>query len=251
MRPRIVDLRVDELEWRPIGPPGLYTRLLSRDEETGARTALQRAVPAEGYTAPATAHYHHTYEEIFGVTGCFSFDSRRWLTEGGYVYHPPCTVHGFGSAVREETTFLSRVGRDLDFNFIQQPAQNDLYHLDGHPVSPRAAAAFDRAEVMARMTTTEFLGTTVEASVLSVHPVTGEGSALVKLPAGWSAAAARSDSYLELFVLQGGLGVDGEACEPHCAYFFYPPHVARNALAATGPVMALVSFGADIGLGKA
>lgn len=250
MRPRIVDLWVDELEWRPLGPPGLYTRLLSRDEETGARTALQRAVPAEGYTAPATAHFHHTYEEILGVTGCFSFDSRRWLTEGGYVYHPPCTVHGFGSAVREETTFLSRVGRDLDFNFIEQPAHHDLYHVEGHPVSPRAAAAFDRGEVMARMKACEFLGAAVEATVLSVHPDTGEASALVKLPAGWSAPSGTLASYLEIFVLQGALNVDGDSNKPHLAYFFYPTEIERNALAASGEVLAFVSFGADIGLGK-
>lgn len=250
MRPRIVDLWVDDIEWRPLGPPGLYTRLLSRDEQTGARTALQRAVPAEGYSAPDKAHYHHTYEEIFGVTGCFSFDSRRWLTEGGYVYHPPCTVHGFGSAVREETTFLSRVGRDLDFNFIAQPEHNDLYHVEGHPVSMRGAAAFDRGEVIARMKTAEFLGCKVEASTLSVDPGTGEGSALVRLPAGWCAAAGVSDSYLEIFVLHGCLSIDRKKCEPHCAYFFYPPRTQRNQLSATLNTLAFVSFGADIGLGN-
>lgn len=251
MRPRIVDLDVDELEWRPLGPPGLYTRLLSRDAETGARTALQRAVPAEGYTAPDTAHFHHTYEEILGVTGCFSFDSRRWLTEGGYVYHPPCTVHGFGSAVREETTFLSRVGRDLDFNFVEQPAHDDLYHVEGYPASPRAAAAFERGEVMARMNAACFLGAVAQASVLGIHPDTGEGSALMHLPAGWRADAGTSTCYLEIFVMQGGLSVDGVRSAPHRAYFFYPPGAERNALAAPDGALAYVNFGADIGLGIA
>ncbi len=147
MRPRIVDLRVDALDWAPLGPPGLYSRLLSRDPQTGARTALQKLVPADGYTPPTTAHYHHTYEEIIGISGCFSFDSRRWVVEGTYVFHPPQTVHGFASAVREESTFLSRVGRDLDFNFVEEPEHDDLYPIAGaNPV--RAPRALDPAETL-------------------------------------------------------------------------------------------------------
>src|SRR4051812_44016323 len=107
MRPLVTALDVDAMAWKPLGPPGLHSKLLSRDQETGARTALQRLNPAEGYVAPTIAHYHHTYEEILGVHGLFSFDSKRWITPTSYVFHPPKTVHGFKSNVPRESWFLS------------------------------------------------------------------------------------------------------------------------------------------------
>src|ERR1700722_9009623 len=118
MRPKIEALDVDAMAWEPLGAAGGYTKLLNRDPETGARTALQRICPQEGYQVPQVAHFHNTYEEILGVRGLFSFDSRRWITPGSYVFHAPRTVHGFKSALREESWFLSRVGQPLDFNFV-------------------------------------------------------------------------------------------------------------------------------------
>jgi hypothetical protein len=50
-----------------------------------------------------------------------SFDRRVWLHRGSYVYHPAETVHGFRSTVPVETQYLSRIGRDLDFNYVDQP----------------------------------------------------------------------------------------------------------------------------------
>ena len=74
MRPKIVGLDVDAMEWAPLGPPGLFSKLLSRDPDTGARTALQRMDPGLGYQAPTIAHFHTTYEEILGIAGRFTFD---------------------------------------------------------------------------------------------------------------------------------------------------------------------------------
>ena len=63
MRPHIPHLDTTAMDWAtPI--PGLYSKVLSVDPETGARTALQRLVPSEGYKAPTVAHYHHSAEEI-------------------------------------------------------------------------------------------------------------------------------------------------------------------------------------------
>ena len=69
MRPHVPLMDSGTLPWASLGPPGLHSRLLSRDPETGARTALQCMRPQEGYQAPPIAHYHHTYEEILVIRG--------------------------------------------------------------------------------------------------------------------------------------------------------------------------------------
>lgn len=247
MRPRTVDLHVDELDWVPLGPPGLYSRLLSRDPETGARTALQRLTPEDGYTPPDTAHYHHTYEEIIGISGDFSFDSRRWVRPCTYVFHPPRTVHGFASAIRAESTFLSRVGRDLDFNFVPEPEADDLYVVEGK-APPRAPVALDPEETLRDFVAGELFGSAVEVRRLSVDPVSGEGSALVRLPKGWSNRLRNVPEYLEIFVIEGGLKVDGKAPPAGRAYFFYPPGESVNALEAAQDTLAYVNFGGALGL---
>lgn len=247
MRPRIVDLRVEELDWVPLGPPGLYSRLLSRDVDTGARTALQRIVPRDGYIPPQTAHYHHTYEEIIGISGCFSFDSRRWVKPCTYVFHPPRTVHGFASAVKEESMFLSRVGQDLDFNFVESPEHDDLYLVDGPPPSrrPEALEDFESRETdrPARL-----LGSNVHARSLSVDPRTGEGSALVRLPPGYSSCEKVSAHGLELFVMEGTLGVDGGEENAGFAYFSYPPGAEINDLSSRSGALVYVNFDGPVGL---
>jgi hypothetical protein len=246
MRPRIVDLRVEEIAWVPLGPPGLYSRLLSRDVETGARTALQRIVPDDGYTPPQTAHFHHTYEEIIGISGCFSFDSRRWVKPCTYVFHPPRTVHGFASAVRDESMFLSRVGRDLDFNFVEHPSHDDLYLVEGPPPS-RGPGALEDFESRDADSSIQLLGGDVRARILSADPETGEGSALVKVPAGWASQKETSAHYLELFVIEGAIGVDGGPEKAGLAYFSYPPDTEINCLSSESGALVYVNFGALLG----
>jgi hypothetical protein len=247
MKPRIVDLRVDEMEWMPLGPPGLYSRLLSRDLETGARTALQRIVPEDGYTPPQKAHYHHTYEEIIGIAGCFSFDSRRWVKPGTYIFHPPRTVHGFASAVRSESLFLSRVGRDLDFNFVENPEHDDLYVVEGPP-PPRGPQALEDFESRNADAAGRLLGGGVMSRILSIDPDSGEGSALVRLPAGWSSSETMADHDLELFVMEGAIRVDGSPEQAGLAYFSYPAGSAINRLAADSETLVYVNFAGPVGL---
>lgn len=247
MRPLIEALDVDAMEWRPLGPPGLYSKLLSRDEATGARTALQRLCPADHYEPPRTAHFHTTYEEILGVSGLFSFDSRLWVRPGSYVFHPPRTVHGFKSAIQAESTFLSRVGRDLDFNLIHEPAADDLYVVEGE-APPRVPVAYADAAAAIGWRAGALLGAGVEVSLLSQDPESGEGSALVRLPDGWRGTAATLETYLEFFVVEGGVGIGTAPEAARRDYFFYPPGSAVPALAALPGTRLYVNFGADIGL---
>lgn len=243
MRPLIECLDVNMLDWQSLGPAGLYSKLLSRDPETGARTALQRMVPADGYKAPTVAHYHHTYEEIIGVSGLFSFDSKRWIRPLSYVFHPPLTVHGFKSAVLEESWFLSRVGRDLDVNFVEEPLEDDIYPLDGTPAA-REAQAFADPIVEPGFRPMQWTKGDVplEWCPLSAHPETGEGSALVRVPAGWRTEIARDGDYLEWFVMEGDLRADEHHMERHF-YSFRPRGTFPNVMSSEGGVLLYVNFG--------
>lgn len=247
MRPKIVNLDVDLLEWKPLGPAGLYSRELSRDPDTGARTALQRLCPADNYTPPTVAHYHHTYEEILGISGCFSFDSKLWVEPCTYVFHPPQTVHGFKSAIREESTFLSRVGRDLDFNFVEEPEQDVLYSVSAD-VLTRPAAVLSAEANLKGFVDGQFLGANAKIKLLSQDEETGEGSALVELSQGWSSNISDLTVYLEMFILQGKLSLKNVPPIEGRGYFFYPPNEALNELSAEETVLVYVNFGGDIDL---
>jgi hypothetical protein len=242
VRPRIVGLDVDAMEWVPLGPPGLYSKLLSRDPETGARTALQRMDPAEGYQAPTVAHFHTTYEEILGIGGRFSFDSRLWIVPGSYVFHPPRTVHGFKSAVPQESLFLSRIGRDLDVNLVHEPTNDDLYVIEG-AVPPRTPTAHADAAAALGWSDGALLGSPVRCCLLSTDPETGEGTALVEVPAGWSSAAATRHDYLEIFVLSGGVEAGEVAARAGRAYYFFPPQDDIPPLHAVRDTRMYVNFG--------
>lgn len=246
MRPLTEILDVDAMQWQPLGSsPGLYSKLLNRDPETGARTALQRMVPADGYKSPAVAHYHHTYEEIIGIKGCFSFDSKRWIRPLSYVFHPPLSVHGFKSSVPEESWFLSRVEHDLDFNFVEAPTHDDIYPVNGAPPARAIVALSD--PLTERGTTSVHWAdsaTPVEWCDLSKHPHTGEGSALVRLPAAWSANAAEAlqHKYLEIFVIEGSLELDGKGMRRHF-YTYRPEGTFPERMSSAEGALIYVNFG--------
>jgi len=225
MRPHIPLMDATSLPWKALGPPGLHSRLLSRDPETGARTALQCMRPQEGYVAPSIAHFHRTYEELLVVHGRFSFDSVHWLVPRSYCFHPPETVHGFKSAVPEESWFLSRVGRDLDVNLVPEPEQLSPYYVCAEPPR-RAVVASPEPEREFGWRAVEVGTPPVAAAicVLSRDPQDGEGSVLLRLPAGAHCAARLPlASYVEFFVLEGGLTAASGEHIGFGGYGFLPP----------------------------
>lgn len=234
MRETIAFLDTKAMPWDQPGPPGMYSKLLSRDPATGERTALNRLVPEEGMNPPGKAHYHHTTEELLIVKGRMSFDSHVWLTPQSYCFHPPETVHGFKSAVPEESWFLSRIGRELDFNFVEEPEQLSPYYVCDPP--PARAVAY-HADPLEQDWDEISNG---QQFVLSLDPHTGEGSVLLRAGPGWSSGQDGEPlpTFEEMYVLDGALACsDGQVYSEGC-YRFEPPGTPRRAL--TCPESALV-----------
>jgi len=117
-------------------------------------------------------------------------------------------VHGFRSALRGETWFLSRVGHDLDFTFVPDPPQTSPYYVgESVPARGWTYVPDPAAETWPAQAGEDgaFPGATLRT--LSVDPSSGEGAMLVRLPPLWrgqpEAFAARR--YLEMFLLEGSL----------------------------------------------
>ena len=241
MRDPVPFLDSNAIPWAKPGPPGIYSKLLSRDPETGERTALNRLLPEEGMNPPGAAHYHHTTEELLIVKGRMSFDSQVWLTRQSYCFHPPETVHGFKSAVPEESWFLSRVGKKLDFNFVDEPLQLSPYYVCAEPPARGVVYhAEPAAEVWEEIEN-------AQRFALSLDPDTGEGSVLLRTKPGWVSgvdgeALARFE---EVFVLDGALScTDGNAYADGC-YSFNPPGVQRRSLTCKKAALLYFTVGPE------
>ncbi len=239
MRDAVPFLDTKTMDWAKPGPPGIYSKLLSRDPATGERTALNRLVPEDGMNPPGAAHYHHTTEELLIVKGKMSFDSKVWLTPQSYCFHPPETVHGFKSAVPEESWFLSRIGRELDFNFVDEPKQLSPYYVcETPPVRGVAYHAKPGAERWEQVSN-------AERFVLSLHPQTGEGSVLLRTHAGWSSGTDGEplSRFEELYVLEGSLACsDGRTYDEGC-YQFEPPSTPRRTLTCADTALIYLTVG--------
>jgi quercetin dioxygenase-like cupin family protein len=242
MRPHIPYLDTNAMGWTQMAP-GLFQKMLSRDGETGARTALNRLVPAPDTQVPGKPHFHHTTEELLIVSGCMSFDSETWLTPGSYVFHPSQTVHGFKSAVREETQFLSRVGRDLDFNWVESPKQRRPYYVSASPPD-RAVTYIPEPQLVKWSDEPKAVGK-VERALLSRDPKTGEGSMFLRFAPGAALPAMASlPAYQEMFVLEGELRTeDGRVFGPGCYSFWPPVATPRPKLTAARQSVAYINVG--------
>lgn len=249
MREAVPFLDTNQMEWEVGEMPGLFTKLLSRDPETGARTALQCIDPSRGYNAPAKPHYHDDDEEIFLVKGKFSFDGETWLAPYSYCFHPTRTVHGFRSEVAEESWFLSRVSKPIAFSFSDDYRDLVPYSLDGNTpartiaVLPRPLESDEWEDVR------DAEGKVIlRRLLLSRHPQTGEGSMLVEFMPGW--VSPHGDHYHsvyeEAFVMRGEIeAADGTLYVAGC-YSFKPPFTAQSALSSPGGALVYINFGGPL-----
>lgn len=234
---------IARLPWRPI-VPGLYSRSLQVDDATGARVALIRMVPEEGYRAPDVAHYHETYEEIVGLKGRFTFDSQTWLGKASYVLHPSGTVHGFASQVLVDSIFLSRVGPGHKAMAVPDPKHRTMYAVDGYVAGRDGVALSAPISALGAVNAPLMCGNEARWHVLSEAVDGVGGAAFVVVPAGWSAPGGTVDLELQIFVVEGSLDVGGEPVGGPEGGFVSAPAGARwPALAAPRECILFVAQG--------
>ncbi len=246
MRPHVARLDTNAMPWTPGDMTGLFSKILSHDPKTGARTALQRIDPNFGYKAPSAAHFHHMDEEIFVLKGRFTFDGEVWLTAHSYCFHPSETVHGFKSALAEESWFLSRVSQELDFNFVEKPRETTKpYSLKDAP-GPRGVSVVPDPQKANWQDVQNKAGKVVmQRLVLSQHPQTGEGSMLVRFLPGWESPYGNHfhSVYEEAFVLDGALeAADGTVYGAGC-YSFKPPRTVQSRLQSERGALCYINVG--------
>ena len=239
MREPVPFLDTKAMEWVKPGPPGIYSKLLSRDPATGERTALNRLMPEDGMNPPAVAHYHHTTEELLIIKGCMSFDSKVWRPPHSYCFHPPETVHGFKSSVPEESWFLSRIGQELDFNFVEEPAEFSPYYVSDEP--PLRTVVYHSDPCSGDWEELQ----NSERYILSIDPENGEGSVLLRTKPGWSSGVdgVSLPRFEEIYVLEGALECsDGQTYDEGC-YCFEPPGMPRRQLTCNVSALIYLTIG--------
>ena len=73
--------------------PGLSTRLLSSDPQTGDKTVLLIHAPGSAWGEPVCEHDY--WEEVYIIEGLiFDTTLRRWFGAGDYCCRPPMMLHG-------------------------------------------------------------------------------------------------------------------------------------------------------------
>jgi hypothetical protein len=234
-RPYIPHLDINAMPWASPAP-GIQARMLSRDPDTGARTALNRIVPSQGYKNQPTAHYHRTTEEILVVKGMMSFDSQTWLTPVSYVYHPSEYVHGFKSSVPVESWFISRVGRDLDFNYVPEPAALSPYFV-GETKPTRGLA-----QVPDALSGQWEVRDAMRWRILSLDPVSGQGSLLLRLHAGAALDSSAESAERELALLDGALSGDDGTGFAAFSYACWPEDRRQPRLSSADGALIYIHY---------
>ncbi|MCY1389518.1 ChrR Cupin-like domain protein [compost metagenome] len=96
-------LETDRMDWRPKSLPGLFEKMLWRDEETGASIALIRF--DQGTSIP-TPHSHASNQFMFCLQGHYEYTATGvTLKPGSFYCNPKGNVHG-PTLAHEDTIVL-------------------------------------------------------------------------------------------------------------------------------------------------
>jgi len=250
MKEHVPFLDTNAMEWKGGEFPGQFTKPLSANADTGARTALQCIDPTRGYQAPTSAHYHPDMdEELLVLKGKFSFDSQNWLGRNSYCFHPGNTVHGFKSAVAEESWFLSRISKPLKFGWEANPKKLEPYSLTGAPVDRPIRICRDVLTEPDWQDVKDADGKVVyQQLILGENASNGEGSKVVRLPAGWKSKHGSHfhSVYEEIFVIEGEVtDAEGRVFRAGC-YAFTPAFTVKPALSSAKGASVYVNYGGPL-----
>jgi len=90
-----VNLDTDRMPWargrHPGPPPGLFSKTLHHDPDTGARVFLCGCVRRYDYTM---IEYHDCHEEAYHVAGDMRMGTSGLMSPGSYFWRPPYITHG-------------------------------------------------------------------------------------------------------------------------------------------------------------
>ena len=105
--------------------PGLFIKMLHRDQETGFYTRLIRA--QEGWREHPLAH-HPVYEEAYCLEGGFTYNfGTMW--PGTYFFRPALIRHGdFTASAEDGCTWILRCDGDLVDWYTTDGAHRDVRH---------------------------------------------------------------------------------------------------------------------------
>jgi hypothetical protein len=107
--------------------PGLYIKMLFRDEKTGFYTRLIKAKP--NWREHPLAH-HPVYEEAYCLEGSFHYNfGKMW--PGTYFFRPALVRHGDFTAGEDGTVWIVRCDGDL----VDWYTDNARMEMKGDPVN--------------------------------------------------------------------------------------------------------------------
>jgi quercetin dioxygenase-like cupin family protein len=96
-------LQSETMAWRPKSLPGLYEKMLWRDEATGASIALVKFDKGVGIPE---AHRHASNQFMFCLSGKYEYTRTGVvLAPGSFYWNPKGNVHG-PTLAHEETVVL-------------------------------------------------------------------------------------------------------------------------------------------------
>jgi hypothetical protein len=199
-----------DLVWQPLpttdgNVPGPVFKLLSSDPESGGSTILIHLPP--GWRDEAL-DWHPCSEEGLVLAGLVTLADRRY-TPGIYLYRPPGILHGPAACPSDDgATIVQRFDRELR---ILRYAGEEFPHRDLQPITKQyedwPIEWVERLDPEGLTWSAAKCGPWVGARYkrLARDRVTGGGSILLELPAGWHVAEFLARGEWEVFVIDGAV----------------------------------------------
>jgi hypothetical protein len=195
---------------------------LSRDPTFGVTTWLGHSPP--GWSDDELV-YHPCVEEVFFLDGVTKLADRTY-SHGHYLYRPPGILHGpAGSSRYDSRTNIYRFGSAADT--LLRYDGDEFPNVDSQPVTdehedwpvPWVEQLDSNQLPWSDVNSGPWQG--ARHKWLSRNRVTGGGTLLIDIPAGWSGAGSPAHGTIEEFVVEGELSMGGQwfekwgyACRP-------------------------------------
>lgn len=230
MRTQVGPIDIESLPWETLGENGLRRKVLSLDPDTGAVTQYVH-IPAH-WKGGGVAHYHSCLEEAYIIEGDVTLNGRDDLTTGSYLYRPGHIVHGHDERAKEGCTCIIRMGAEMDFNLVHEPASEEEYALRDI-TDPRGHIVNLQTDAM-DWTEQGDADNRYKIKLLSHNPNTNAYAALLALDAGWTGRLSTdSKNAREWFLLSGSWQREDGTVSHAKSYYYAPPGIEHAGVVAS------------------